>query len=295
MIDIKDIPDFVAETDPLFSYIHKVANHYWLFYDPDIQELTYSHAPHTFFRRYCNGQINVERLMKYETSTEVQDTLRAFGIDKEKFWYLCLIIKDYVEGETIDTIIEKPTHREELLALVSEIEKLKPSKLGDLIHTEGDGELTIKTSKHPLIIKDAQTLTLIKIAVEEYLEKNQDFTFILDTAPLDFENRTTLADGYRLYLFNKYLSYFLEDLKPNKSLTTTGTKNDRVSTDKKLLISRMLFVLGITDDEDYYEELKEIKKEGEKKSKIIRIDKLKNTLKNYKNVTVKTHNMFYWI
>ena len=57
MIDIKDIPDFVAETDPIFSYIHKVANHYWLSFDPEIQELTYSHAPHTFFRRYCNGYL----------------------------------------------------------------------------------------------------------------------------------------------------------------------------------------------------------------------------------------------
>lgn len=294
MINIKDIPNFVAETDPLFSYIHKVSNHFWLFYDPDIQELTFSQAPYTFYRRYCNGAINVDRVIKYETSTEVQDTLRAFGIDKDKFWYLCLLIKDYVDGNTIDTVIDNPTHREELHNLVSEIEKLKPKRWGDLYLTDGYGELTIKTSKHPYIIKDGQTLALIKIAIEEFLKRNQEQSFILDTAPVNYDNKTTLAEGYRLYLFDKYLSWFLKDLKANKSLISTGTDNNRVSTDKKLLISRMLFILGITDDEDYYDEFKEVKKEGKKRTITTKIDKLKNTLKNYKGVKVKTHNIYYW-
>ena len=294
MIDIKDIPNFVAETDPLFSYICKVANEFWLFYDPDIQELTFSRAPYTFYRRYCNGAINVDRVIKYETSTEVQDTLRAFGIDKDKFWYLCLLIKDYVDGDTIDTIIDNPTHREKLHNLVSEIEKLKPKRWGDLYLTDGYGELTIKTSKHPYIIRDGQTLALIKIAIEEFLKRNQEQSFILDTAPVDYENKTTLPEGYRLYLFDKYLSWFLKDLKANKSLISTGIDNNRVSTDKKLLISRMLFILGITDDEDYYDEFKEVKKEGKKRTITTKIDKLKNTLKNYKGVKVKTHNIYYW-
>jgi len=294
MTDIKDIPNFVAETDPLFSYIRKVANEFWLFYDPDIQELTYSIVPDTFYKRYCNGYFIVDRLVKYETSIEVQDTLKAFGLDHEKFWYLCLVIKDYVDGETIDTIIDKPTHREELLNFVSEIEKLKPRRWGDLYLTDGCGELTIKTSKHPYIIKDGQTLALIKIAIEEFLKRNQEQSFILDTAPVDFDNKTTLPEGYRLYLFDKYLSWFLKDLKANKSLISTKTDNNRVSIDKKLLISRMLFILGITDDEDYYDEFKEVKKEGEKRTITTKIDKLKNTLKNYKGVKVKTHNIYYW-
>ena len=56
----------------------------------------------------------------------------------------------------------------------------------------------------------------------------------------------------------------------------------------------MLFILGITDDEDYYDEFKEVKKEGKKRTITTKIDKLKNTLKNYKGVKVKTHNIYYW-
>ena len=294
MIDLKDIPDFVAETDPLFSYIHKVANHFWLFFDPDIQELTSSQAPDTFYRRYCNGAINVDRLIKYETSTEVQDTLRAFGIDKEKFWYLCLLIKDYVDGETINAVLDKPTHREELQLLASEIGKLNPRKWGDIFLTNGDAKLTFKISKHPVTITDGHTLSLLKKAIDDFLEQYPEQSLLLDSSPVYLNNTTTLADGFRIYLFDRYMSWFLKDLKADKSQTSTGTKNDRVSTDKKLLVSRILFILGITDDEDYYEEMKEVKKEGEKRTKTVRIDKLKNTLKNYKNVKVQTHNSFYW-
>lgn len=223
--------------------------------------------------------------MKYENSTEVQDTLRALGIDKEKFWYLCLLIKDYVEGETIDTFINNnPTHREEMQCLIKEIEKLKPRKWGDLYFTEGNGELKIKISKHPLVITDGHTLALIKLAVEEYLERNACNTILLDSSPVDFDSKTTLAFGYRLFLFDKYLSWFLKGFKANKKVQASDSKN-KVSTDKKLLISRMLFILGVTDEKDYYEEYDE---------DVHKNDKLKNTLKNYKNAKIDTDNKYYF-
>lgn len=286
MRDIKEIPDFVPEIDPFFSYIHKVSNHFWPSYDAEIQELTYSCAPHTFYRRYINGEISTDRLSKYSTSTELQDTIKAFNIDKEKFWYLCLLIKDYVEGETIDTIKDKPTHREELKQVVSEIEKLKPKEWGDLFLTEGEAELTIKVTKHPLVIKDGHTLSLIKLAIEEFLERTPDNTIRLDSFAVDFNMRTTLPSGYQLYLFDKYLSWFLKELKANKKAISIDGNYVRVSTDKKLLISRMMFVLGITDDETYYEEYNE---NG------VKNDKLKNTLKNYKNAEVHTSNKYYFM
>ena len=261
-----------------------MANHFWLFFDPDIQELTSSQAPDTFYRRYCNGSINVDRLEKYENSTEVQDTLRAFGLDKEKFWYLCLLIKDYVDGETINAVMEKPTHREELQLLASEIGKLNPRKWGDIFLTDGEAILTFKISKHPVTITDGHTLSLLKKLIDDFLEQCPEQSSLLDSSPVDLNYTKTLADGFRIYLFNRYMSWFLKDLKADKSQTSTGTKNDRVSTEKKLLVSRILFILGITDDEDYYEEMKEVKKEGEKRTKNVRIDKLKNTLKNYKNL-----------
>lgn len=271
--------------EPLLEYASIVANKFWLFYDPEMQEETYSHAPDIFHRRYSNGEIDTERLIKYETSTEVQDTIKAFGIDKDKFWYLCLLIKDYVEDKTTNAVVSNPTHREEMIIFASEIEKLKPRLWADLYLTEGEGLLTLKTGKHPVIIKNGHTLALIKIAIEEYLERNQDKTLLLDAAPVDFYNKTTLADGYKIYLFDKYLSWFLQRFKANKNTHSSDGNNIVVSFDKKLLISRMLFILGITDDEAYYEEFKE--------NSSSKNDKLKNTLKNYKNVEIHTSSNIY--
>ena len=286
---IQELPkydDLNAYLDqPLLEYVNKVANHFWMFYDPEIQELTYSHVPDIFHRRYSKGEINTERLLKYETSAEVQDTINAFGIDKDKFWYLCLLIKDYVEDKTINAVVNNPTHREEMISFTSEIEKLKPKRWADLYLTEGEGQLTLKVGKHPVIIKNGHTLALIKIAVEEYLDRNQDNTLLLDSAPVDFDNKTTLADGYKIYLFDKFLSWFLQRFKANKNMHSSDGNIFVVSTDKKLLISRMLFVLGITDDEAYYEEFKE--------NSATKNDKLKNTLKNYRNVEIHTSCNIY--
>lgn len=271
--------------EPLLEYATIVANHFWMFYDPEIQELTYSHVPDIFHRRYSKGEINTERLLKYETSAEVQDTINAFGIDKDKFWYLCLLIKDYVEDKTINAVVNNPTHREEMISFTSEIEKLKPKRWADLYLTEGEGQLTLKVGKHPVIIKNGHTLALIKIAVEEYLDRNQDNTILLDSAPVDFDNKTTLADGYKIYLFDKYLSWFMQRFKADKNTHSSAGNLFYVSIDKKLLISRMLFILGITDDEAYYEEFKE--------NSSSKNDKLKNTLKNYRNVEIHTSSSIY--
>ena len=271
--------------EPLLEYATIVANNFWLFYDPEMQEETYSHVPDIFHRRYSNGEINTVRLMKYETSTEVQDTIKAFGIDKDKFWYLCLLIKDYVEDKTINAVVSNPTHREEMISFASEIEKLKPKRWADLYLTEGEGQLTLKIGKHPLIIKNGHTLALIKIAVEEYLERNQDNTFLLDSSPVDFNNKTTLADGYKIFLFDKYLSWFMQRFEADKTTHSSDSNLFVVSIDKKLLISRMLFILGITDDEAYYEEYKD--------NSSAKNDKLKNTLKNYRNVEIHTSSNIY--
>ena len=286
---IQELPkynDLNAYLDqPLLEYVNKVANHFWMFYDPEIQELTYSHVPNIFHRRYSKGEIKTERLLKYETSTEVQDTLKAFGLDREKFWYLCLLIKDYVEDKTIDAIVDNPTHREELTSLAFEIDRLKPKRWADLFLTEGKGQLILKIGKHPLIIENGHTLALIKVAIEEYLDRNQDNTILLDSAPVDFEKRKTYADGYRIFLFDKYLSWFLQRFKADKNTHSSAGNSFAVSIDKKLLISRMLFILGITDDEAYYEEFKE--------NSSSKNDKLKNTLKNYRDVKIHTGSNYY--
>ena len=44
----------------------------------------------------------------YLNDIDIQDTLRAFHLDAEKFWYLCVFILDVVEGFVTDTVEEVP-------------------------------------------------------------------------------------------------------------------------------------------------------------------------------------------
>lgn len=72
------------------------------------------------------------------------------------------------------------------------------------------------------------------------------------------------------------LKWFLKDKVADKAIYA--------SKDKSLLISRMIFILGISDDESFFEEYKE---DGSK------LDYLKNYIKKYKTIEVPTYNSRY--
>lgn len=235
-------------------------------------------APDTFVSRYTGGFIDTGRLDKYLASEEVIDTVKAFGLDVDKFWYLCLFIKDVAEGYTVDAVKKNPTHREELKNLVAELDKLEPEiKNNRFVSVKGTGELTLKVGKHPIKITDGRTLTLINYAVSKLLDELVDNNELLDSASIDFNQKKDLKPVYQIYLFNKYLSWFMKPLLADKA--------SLASKDKNLLISRMIFILGISDDESYFEEYND---KGDK------LNFLKNNLRRYQEVEIPTHNSYYW-
>lgn len=277
--------------EPLFQYVDSVANHFWESFDPDMETekedgtieyggMMPSMVPDIFAGRYLDNKIDTSKQQIYEDATEVQDTLKAFGLDTSKFWYLCLCIKDYVEGQTVDAIVNTPTHREELKMLVERLDEMQPEIQHSHIKVTQNAKLTLKVgSKHKLEIEDGQTLTLLNVAVSEFLEKYKDTgnATLFDTAKLNINNKTSLPLIYRVYLFEKYLSWFLKPLKARKGIYA--------SKDKNLLVSRMIWILGISDDKRYYEEYSET---GDK------LNFLKNNLRRYKDLKIKTHNSIYW-
>jgi hypothetical protein len=192
---------------------------------------------------------------------------------------LCLCIKDYVDGQTIDTFKRSPSHRKIFKDLFDEMKKMTPNKGADL-------SFRVDGSKHPVKIADHDILFFLKDLVETYLEMSpeSDDEF-LDSGHIDSHYALNVAPIYRVYLFDHYLSWFLLDMKADKSVMSANP-NELISYDKKLLISRMIFVLGISDDESYYEEYDE---NGRKNSF------LKNNLRKYKDVTIPTINKHYFL
>lgn len=287
MKQLTNTDNYFALEDPLLDYLADVCNKFWLNYDPEGYTIDSdgnkkwgvwcpSVVPEQFAYRYFKGAINTDREQKYLASTEVLDTLKAFGLDVDKFWYLCLGVKDVVEGYTDRGFRHKKNPRQELKALEEELDKLEPEDKKHYFKCKGSGLLTLKVGKHPIKITSPTTLTLLNIAIHEFLEKYKDDNSYFDSVGLDFEDTVTLKPIYKIALFNKYLSWFLKDKVADKAIYA--------SKDKSLLISRMIFILGISDDESFFDEYKE---DGSK------LDYLKNYIKKYKDIEAPTYNSRY--
>lgn len=222
--------------------------------------------------------IDQSRKQKYLDSKEVQDTLRAFHLDAEKFWYLCLFIKDIVEGyaDGYDAI----SPREEITQLVALLQKVESDKNDDSLRTKSNALLSLKLGKMSVKIDNLLTLGIIKAALYTVLQTDNR---LLDADLLNMK-RIHKADIYKIAWFNKYLSSFLKDKVADKAVY--AFKGSDISTDKSLLISRMIFVLGLSDEENFYIEYTDEK---------VKKDYLKGYIKKYKKVEVPAHQTRYFL
>lgn len=292
---IEELKDFDRNIDsydykePLLEYAEEVANHFWGTYDPTkyvLEDGTEvegqclpSIVPHDFACRYLDGKIDKRKEASYIESKEVQDTIKAFGLDSTKFWYMCLMVKDYVDSRTNDAIKLNPTHREELVRLIEELDKLHPKFGNHTISCVGTGELYVKVGKDKkFTITDGVTLSLINAAVSFLIGNSKDYTNLLDSSSLNFNERESLPRVYQIYLFNHYLAWFLKSKK--------AIKGFHASKDKSLLISRMTYILGITFDDRFYKEYSDT---GE------RNNFLKRYLSKYKNIDINTISNIYLV
>lgn len=303
--DIKNIENFNPESDPLFDYVNEVAEHFWQGYDPETSQRVTSSVPTTFSRRYIEGCIKgftsdvimSHNLAKYENE-DIQNTLKAFGLNKDKFWYLCVCIKDYVDGFTTEGIRKNPTHREEITNLIAEMDKMQPEpsffkhgtkdnhvKILNGFKTQKNATLTfqLEGSRKILRITDPETISVINMALSWWMEGNANNDCIfLDASPLEIDKSVDTAPVKQLYWFHKYLYSFLKDKVADKEMVKElSTAKSRVSVDKWLLVSRMIYATGLSNKQ-------ELNTDG--------IDYLKNYLKKCNDENMKTgnHNNYYW-
>ena len=273
--------------EPLLEYVCKVANNYWMEYDAEIGEpMGYSNVPRRFASRYLNGEIDITgkelfcksatpkathaKHIKYmeniyygqeehkeivcegESIPDISMTLKAYDLDISKFWYLCVFLKDYVTGETIEGArIEELTHRERLEKFVSLVNQLNPDLFGGLYKTTGEAELTLrvgKGKKNKLVLNNGHTLALIRNGIQYVLDNyHSDY---LDFSEVDQSKRlkSTKGDIVKIALFYKYMLWFLDHCTINKEVIKEALS---LSTSKILLISQLVYIIGLTDNKNF--------------------------------------------
>ena len=242
------------ESEPLFDYICEVSEETVIDINADgsIASTTPHLQPYRFACDYLDEKIDTQsiRMDLYE-SPDIQETLKAFGLDNSKFWYLCLFIKWRVDYECKTAFMFPTSTKEKLHSLISEFEKLSPEFQGDKFVSKVPATLTFKVDGGKTItIDDANTLTFIGAAIESFLEQQDTDAFLTPKRYRASElEKVDLSVRTKIYLFHEYLSPFVKQLK--------ATKGIYASKDKTLLISRMIYVFRVSEDKKLYTDLNE--------------------------------------
>ena len=236
------------ESEPLLDYVCQVSDMMGetvtdINPDGSIASTTPHLQPFRFASDYLDGKIDTQKIRKdlYE-SRDIQDTLRAFGLDSSKFWYLCLYIKWKVDYECKTAFLLPKSGMEQLESLVDELKKLSPENAATLqFKIDGNKTITVDNGFALAALCDALISYLPEIANEKCLSPN--------SYGFDEIEKINLSTRTKIYLFNEYMSPFVKPLKANKRIYA--------SKDKSLLISRMIYIFSICDDSKLYTDLNE--------------------------------------
>ena len=235
------------ESEPLFDYVTRVSDMMGEIVtdiNPDGSHESTPHLlPFSFASAYHENKIDLKgvNLVVYEKS-EIQDTLKAFGLDSSKFWYLCLFIKWKVDWEFNSAMTFPKEPLEKLKDLQAEFEKLDFTKVRGKYVSSKTAELTFKVKgSKAYTIDDKETLAILNNIINGYLLTTPTKGYLLHDS-----QKVDLSIATKMYLFNKYLTWFIAPLKADSKI--------HACKDKSLLISRMLYILGVYDHDGVDEE-----------------------------------------
>lgn len=306
---IKELPDlkigwwesYKCLDEPLLEYVWEVANHF-VSYEGDI-----SIAPAKFVNRYITSKLtpeeNVLRLKemgidkslddfiapnfkkmdmsfkdRFLENEDLQNTIKAFGLDVSKLWYLLLFVHDYIE----DFGTNAPS-----------LKKSEVQDIGDFVDNLSDstGIILINEGKKNFDTSEKNTIEFIQLALDYYIKTYNDIInqnlapkdklkllkdiglnhFLEHGQAIDFENQRTLEITFKKWKFADMFQYFLKDRKADKK--NISNINVKVSADKIMFISRLIYTVGY-DGKRYNEEYDP---DGNKNRK------LSNLLRKYRN------------
>ena len=270
-------PDnYSAAEDRLLEYMRAVADKFnpdFIFETDGNAVPVDSQAPFIFMRRYNRrqlyGQFSYEEYMKRSTTNEetIQDIIHALGIDSEKFWYLLLFAYDYVVGCTRNAAALKLSPIEEMGEFIAYVEANEQTcdPLNGVRHRKPMALTLGKEGQHKLVITNPVTISLIAAICKEALP-SLPVNSLLDSAKIDGEN-VSKSMSIRIWLFAELFRYFFECYPRFKNRRRSG---DAVTKSTLMLISKLVYFVGLSDNEN-----------------------LKAILKHYRNYQLNTLNNIY--
>lgn len=259
-IQIEELPDLKAAwhegykylDEPLLEYVWQVANKFLPSFDGE--NFGESSSIGVFCQRYFDenstfSQLDIKRYIENE---ELQKTLKAFNLDASKLWYLILFIYDYVESictdanfiekslmEEADTFYEKlstatslslANGRKTYFTDRKDMLKLIRISFGYFIQTYGK------------IMNDENLSWVEKKEQLENTGMDKQMQEMFDAKMVNRQKEVTLSSTHKIRKVVEMFKYFLEDKTADK--TAFAEQLTKVSTDKMMLISRIIYTIG---------------------------------------------------
>ena len=267
----------LVRNEPLLEYVWEVALEFAAAPSTFMDE-TETFAPNTFANRYAESKLTDEeryarhkevyqteqsfeeytknRYYKLDTSfkdrfltnKDLQNTIEAFGLDVSKFWYLLLFVYDYIE----DFATNAPTPEEDTL---NEFNKFN-------LRLEEATEVILKKNGRKSYDTDREDIMkLIKTALDYFVNSYNDIVtsdstreeqfeqleklglndyINMWTIPVDCKQERTLDISYKKWYFAKMFLFFLK----NRKAKTLPHIKEKVSKDKMMFISRLIYTVG---------------------------------------------------
>ena len=299
---IEELPDLKVNwtesykclDEPLLEYVWEVANHFL----PDYEETDKgmipieSTAPAIFANRYFERNLTIEEryerakrmktfkgtLEEYKKREYRKLDIEAYKLDVSKFWYLLLFVYDFIEDiGTNAPIIGKSvledfatflvnlcdassitlkqgnrksyyTEREDLLNIIQIAVCHFSETYGKIVNGEQDKETKIKQLK--------------ELGLKGFIDNSL-------LSQMNFKDKFCLDISYKKWKFTDMFLFFIE----RRKAATIPNKKVKVSKDKMMLVSRLIYTVGY-DGKRYN---KEYDSEGNKNRM------LSNLLRRYKN------------
>lgn len=307
---IEELPDlkigwyesYKCLDEPLLEYVWEVANHFL----PDYENV--SSAPAIFANRYAEKNLSVEERYKrakemktfkgtleeykkreyrklddsfkekFLSNEDLQNTIEAYKLDVSKFWYLLLFVYDFIEdigtnvpimGKSSST--DFPTFLTNLcdassITLKQGNRKSYYTEREDLINIIQIAVHHFSESYAKIINGDKDRETKVEQLKEIGLKGFIDNSLL---SQMNFKDKFSLDISYKKWKFTDMFLFLIE----RRKATTIPNKKIKISKDKIMFISRLIYTVGY-DGKRYNEEYDS---EGNKNRM------LSNLLRKYKN------------
>lgn len=266
--------------DPIFDYVHMVADECAPDVDFDENGEPYpslSYVGHYVIRKLDTLEFPFTK-GEYYNNTDVLDFLKAYEIDKEKFWYAILFIYYFTKSKIADGVKMSPKSIDQLHSLL------------DYLRTGNKVIITVaaENKKKKLVIKEKIALGAIADAIEVNIPIFQEEPEMHLQAINRHEKAKvgTKASSQMAYATARYQALLDELITKGKRAKHTKSTSESVrgerhidmgmttegSLSRLLFISRLMYFSCFTENEEY----------------LLSEEPLNGILKDYKNVEINT-------